>query len=123
VAEFFIEMLAAVLVIFLWLIVVALLVRPFGMLPLSPFSFFKRRYAFQALTLSQHVLVVGVLLFGCGMLMVRTSSDYLEWKYFHGSSASLTTTGLLRAFVTYPLIAGVLYGLISWNARSGKSTK
>jgi hypothetical protein len=124
VAEFFIETLVALLVIFLWLIVVALLVRPFGVqLPFSPFSLFKRTYALQALTLSQHVLVVGVLLFGCGMLAVRTSSDYLEWKYFHGSSTSLTTTGLLRAFVTYPLIGGVLYGLISWNARSGKNTK
>jgi len=124
VAAFFIPVLVALLAFFLWLVVVALLVRPFGVqLPLGPFRFGNRARALQALTFSQYLLVCGVLCFGCGMLIVTTLSNYLEWKYFHGSSAGLTTSGLLRAFVTYPLMAGVLFGLISWNTRSGKSTK
>ena len=123
-AAFFIPMLVALPAFFLWLVVVALLVRPFGMqLPLGPFSFGKRTCALQALTFSQYVLVCGVLGFGCGMLIVTTVSNYVEWKYFHGSSVSLTTSGLLRALVTYPLVAGVLFGLISWNTRSGRRTE
>lgn len=114
-------MLVVLLAFFLWLVVVALLVRPFGVqLPLGPF---RRARALQALTFSQYLFVCGVLCFGCGMLIVTTLSNYLEWKYFHGSSAGLTTSGLLLAFVTYPLMAGVLFGLVSWNIRSGKSTK
>src|SRR5262245_18580793 len=116
-------MLVALPAFFLWLVVRALLVRPFGVqLPLGPFSLGKRRCALQALTFSQFVLVAGILGFGCGMLIVTSASNYVEWKYFHGSSESLTTSGLLRAFVTYPFVSGVLFGLISWNTRSGKST-
>jgi hypothetical protein len=113
VAAFFIPMLVALLAFFLWLVVVALLVRPFGVqLPLGPFG--NRARALQALTFSQYLFVCGVLCFGCGMLIVTTLSNYLEWKYFHGPSVGLTTSGLLRAFLTYPLIAGFLFGLISW---------
>jgi hypothetical protein len=120
VAAFFIPMLVALLAFFLWLVVVALRVRPNGVqLPLGPFRFGKRARAMQALTFSQYLFVCGVLCFGCGMLIVTTLSDYLEWKYFHGSSAGLATSGLLR-FRSTPLMAGVLFGLISWNIRSGQ---
>jgi hypothetical protein len=116
-------MLVALLAFFLWLVALGLLVRPFGVqLPLGPFSFGKGS-ALQALTFSQYVLVCGILGFGCGMLIVTTVSNYVEWKYFHGSSVSLTSSGLLRAFVEYPLVSGVLFGLISWNTRTGRSTK
>lgn len=112
-------------VFFLWLIVVALLVRPFGIQlpPFGPFGFGKRTRAAQALTFRQHVLVDGVLGFGCGMLIFRTVSDYVEWRYFHGSFATLTTTGLLHALLAYPFVAGVLFGLISWNTKARESTK
>jgi hypothetical protein len=124
VAAFFIPMLVALLVFFLWLAVVALLVRPFGVrLPYGPFSSGKRARALHALSFSQYLFVVGVLCFGCGMLIVTTLSNYLGWKYFHGSSAGLTTSGFLHAFITYPLMAGVLFGLISWFTRSGNTTK
>jgi hypothetical protein len=120
VAAFFIPMLVALLAFFLWLVVVALLVRPFGVqLPLGPFRFDKRARALQAPTFSQYLFVCGVLCFGCGMLIVTTLSKYLEWKYFHGSSVGLVAS-LLPAFVEYPLMAGVLFGLISWNIRSGQ---
>lgn len=123
-AEFFIEMLVALPVFFLWLVVVALLVRPFGVrLPLGPFSFGKRASALQALTFPQYVLVCGVLCFGCGMLIVTTLSNYLEWKYWHGSSSSLTAGKLLRDAVQWPIVSGVLFGLISWNGRSSNSTR
>ena len=52
------------------------------------------------------------------MFIVTTLSRYVEWKYFHGSSDSLTTDNLLGQFVTEPLMAGVLFGLISWNGKS-----
>jgi len=123
VAELIVTMLVvAVPVYFLWLVVVALIVRPFGIrLPLEPFSFGKRRSAFRDLTFPQYVFVCGVLCFGCGMVIVTTLSRYLEWKYFHGSSASLSTTELLLNLVTY-LMAGVLYGLISWTGTTGRKT-
>src|SRR5262249_6061834 len=114
-------MLVALPAFFLWLVVLALIVRPFGVqLPLGPFSFGKRACALQALTFSQYVLVCGILGFGCGMLIITSVSHYVEWKYFHGSSVGLTTSGLIRAFIEYPLVSGVLFGLITG---SGKSTK
>jgi len=104
---------------FLWLAVVSVMVRPFGVwLPLGPLSFAKRKIAFQALTFTQHLIIRGVLLWGCGVFIVIMFSHYLEWKYFHGSSDSLTAGNLLWRFVTYPLVGGVLFGLISWNGRS-----
>ena len=123
-AEFFIAMLVAVPVFFLWLVVVALLVPPFGVqLPLGPFSFGKRKCALQALTFSQYVLICGVLYFGCGMFIFTTLNHYLEWKYWHDSSRSLTAGKLLVDAVWWPVVAGLLFGLISWNTRSGKSTR
>jgi hypothetical protein len=96
VAAFFIPMLVALLAFFLWLVIVVLLVRPYGVqFPLGPFRFGKRARAMQALTFSQYLFVSGVLCFGCGMLIVTTPSNYLEWKYFHGSSAGLAASGLL----------------------------
>jgi len=122
VAEFTIEALVALPVFFLWLVVVSLLVRLFGVrLPLAPFSFAKRRSAFQTLTFPQYVMIYGVLGFGCGMLIVMTVSRYLEWKYWHGPT--LTADKLLRDVWQYPLLGGVLFGLISWGTRSGKSAK
>ena len=121
-AELILTMLAALPVFFLWLVVVALIVRPFGIwLPLGPFSFAMRRSAFRDLTFPQYVFICGVLCFGGGMLILTTLSRYLEWKYFHGSSASLSTSELLRNLVTYPLMAGVLYGLITYGT-TGKKT-
>src|ERR1700675_3537664 len=116
-------MLASLPLFFLWLVAVSLLVRPFGVwLPLPPFSFGERACALQALTFSQYLLVCcGVLCFGCGMLIVTTFSHYLEWKYWHGSSLSLTTDKLLGKAVLEPIIGGLLFGLISWNGRSDKS--
>jgi hypothetical protein len=121
VAEFIFTTVAILPVFFLWLTVVTLLVRPFGVrLPLAPHSFAKRKTALQALSFTECVIICGVLYFGCGMFIVTTLSRYIEWKYFHGSSDSLSTDSLLREIVTY-LIGGLLFGLISWNGRS--STK
>jgi hypothetical protein len=122
-AAIIIPVLVAIPAIFLWLVVVALLVRPFGIwLPLGPFSFRERTYALQALTFHQYVVIVGVFCFGCGMLIVTTLSHYLEWKYWHGSSSNLTPSMLLLDVVFWPIMAGVSYGLISyfWNARRQK---
>jgi hypothetical protein len=120
--KFFIEMLVAIPVLFLWLTVVALIVRPFGVrLPWRVFNFGKRSCAAPDLPFFQYVLVYGVLGFGCGMLILTTLSDYLEWKYWHGPFNGLTADKLLGYAVQWPLLAGVLFGLISWGTRSGKS--
>ncbi len=119
--EVIVETLLALPVLFLWLAVVSVLVRPFGIrLPLAPFSA-KRRSAFQALTFSQYLMVCGVLCFGCGMLIVTTFSRYIEWKYWHGSS--LTTESLLRDAFQYPLLSGVLFGIVGWFTRGGNSAE
>jgi hypothetical protein len=119
VAEFTFTIVATLPVLFLWMTVVSLFVRPFGVrLPLSPFSFAERKTAFQSFTFSEYLVIGGVLYFGCGMFLMTTLSRYLEWKYFHGASESLTKGGLLRLFVSYPIIGGLLFGLISWNGRS-----
>jgi len=120
VAGFFLRILASLPVFFLWLVIVSLLVRPFGVrLPLAPFSFEKRSRALEALTFSQYLLVCGVLWFGCGTLIATTFSDYLEWKYWHGSPLSLTYKFFHDA-VFSTLFGGVLFGLMSWSTRSGK---
>lgn len=110
-AEVIVEMLLALPVLFLWLALVSLLVRPFGIqLPLTPFDSARRKSGFQALTFLQFMIVGGVLYFGCGMWIVTTLWRYVEWKYWHGSS--LTTETLLRDVLQYPLLSGVLFGLI-----------
>src|SRR6266550_3156988 len=113
-------MLVALPALFLWLVVVSFLVRPFGVrLPLTPFSFAKRGLAFQSLTFSQYLMIGGVLYFGCGMLIAMTVSHYVEWKYWHGSS--LTTYNWLRDAMEY-LLSGVLFGLVAYFTRSGNSS-
>jgi hypothetical protein len=121
VTEVIVETLLALPVLFLWLALVSILVRPFGIkLPLAPLSA-KRRSAFQALTFSQFLIVAGVLIFGCGMLIMMTFSRYIAWKYWHGSS--LTTESLLRDAFQYPLLSGLLFGVVGWFTRGGKSAE
>ena len=112
-AELVIEILIALPVFLLWMTVVSVLVRPFGIqLPLTPFRWAKRRSALQSLTFSQYVAVGGVLYFGCGMWIVTSLWRYLEWKYWHGPS--ITTENLLRDAMQYPLLSGVLFGVVSY---------
>ena len=121
-AEFFVPILVALPVFFLWLVVVALLVRPFGVqLPLAPFNFRRRSHALHALTFPQYLLVYGVLCFGCGMLIFTTISHYIEWKYWHYSTP-LTGGKFLAAAVWWPIVGGLLFGLISWYGRAAKRT-
>ena len=118
--EFFIEMLLALPLFLLWLTVVSLLVRPFGVrLPLTAFRWSRHRSAFQALSFSQYVMVGGILYFGCGMLIVNTLNRYLEWKYWHGPS--VTSENLLRDALTYPLLSGVLLGVISYMGSGNRA--
>jgi hypothetical protein len=120
-AELVIELLIALLLFLLWLTVVSVLVRPFGIqLPLTPFSWAKRRSAFQSLTFPQYLIVGGVLYFGCGMLIVSTLSRYLVWRYWHGSA--LTSENWVREVLS-SLLSGVLFGLISWLSLGGNRAK
>lgn len=120
-AKLVIEILIALPVFLLWLTVVSVLVRPFGIqLPLAPFSLANRRSAFQALTFPQYLIVGGVLYFGCGMLIMSTLSRYLEGRYWHGSA--LTSENLVREVLS-SLLAGVLFVLISWLSLGGNRAK
>ena len=116
--DIFIEMAIALPLLLLWLVVVSVIVRPFGVqMPLRPFSFRQRKSVFQSLTFSQYVGIVGVLYFGCGMFIATTVSRYIEWKYFHGSSNSLSQSELLRNAFTWPLLAGFMFGVLSFLSR------
>src|SRR5258708_3335672 len=69
--ELVVEILVALLVFLLWLTVVSVLVRPFGIqLPFTPFNWADRRSVFQSLTFSQFLMVGGILYFGCGVFVV-----------------------------------------------------
>jgi hypothetical protein len=79
VAEFFIQMAVALPVFLLWYAVVALIGRAFGVrLPFR--SLRQRNGTSQNLTFSQHMWLKGVLGWGCGMWIVTTFCDYLDWK-------------------------------------------
>ena len=111
-AELVIDILIALPVFLLWLTVVSVLLRPFGIqLPLTPFSLASRRSALQALTFPQYLMVSGVLYFGCGMLIWSTLSRYLEWRYWHGPP--LTGEHFVRGVVSC-LFGGVFFGFVSW---------
>ncbi len=118
--KFAVEMLVALPVFLLWMTAVSVLVRPFGVrLPLTPLSWHKHRSAFQALTFQQYVMIVGILSFGCGLLIVNTLSRYLEWKYWHGPSVS--NENLLGDAITYPLLSGVLFGVINYLSSGNRA--
>jgi hypothetical protein len=118
VVTFLIEMLGAIPVFLLWLVVVALIVRPFGVrMPLGPFEFRRRTEVLHSLTFSQYLAIGGILYFGCGMLIMTTLSRYLDWKYFHGSTNILTERELLGNALQW-ILAGVLFGLLSFFSGS-----
>jgi hypothetical protein len=86
-------------------------------MPVWPFAFAKRKSALRFLTLPQYLLINGVLCFGGGMLVMTTLSRYLEWRYWHGASDPLGPHNVGERVVTW-LLAGVVWGLISWMGRS-----
>ena len=116
--EFVINALVVLVAILLWLILVALLVRPFGIrLPLQPLA--NRKSALQALTFSQYVFIGGVLHFGCGIAVVTAVSRYVSWKYFHGQPLMVTTGDFFNDFAP-AVLAGVVFGLVSYGDAAAK---
>ena len=117
VAEFFIQMVVALPVLLLWVAVVTLIGRAFGVR--LPFRRLRQRNdTAQSLTFSQHMWLMGVLGWGCGMWIVTTFDDYLDWKYWSGSAHDLSAGKLFFHAVLWPL-AGLLFGWMTWNARTG----
>ena|SRR5438876_8958801 len=89
-------MLLVIPVVLVWFVVVAVIVRPFGVqMPLRLSDFRQRTSWLQLLTFPQYLGIYGVLCFGCGMFILTTLSHYLEWRYFNGSSGSLSESELL----------------------------
>ena len=110
-----ITILVAFPVFLLWFAFLSLTLRPFGLrMPLSPFEYRERKSVLQSLTFSQYLAIYGVLYFGCGMVIMTTLSRYLDWKYFHGSSSSLTEPELLRNVFEW-ILGGVAFGLLSFS--------
>ncbi len=119
-AELVIEILIAVPAFLVWMMVVAVLVRPFGLrLPLTPFGWAEQRSAFQSFSFSQYVTVGGVLYFGCGMWIVTTLGGYIEWKFWHGPL--VTTETILRGAFQHALLSGVLFGVVSYLSSGNRS--
>ncbi|MGH9636000.1 MAG: hypothetical protein ACRD72_14315 [Candidatus Angelobacter sp.] len=117
VAEFFIQMVVALPVFLLWFAVVILIGRAFGVR--LPFRGLRQHNGTsQSLTFSQHMWLRGVLGWGCGMWIVTTFDDYLDWKYWSGSPHDLAAGKLLFHAVLWPL-AGLLFGWMTWNAKTG----
>jgi len=117
VAEFFIEIIVAVPVLVLWFGVVMLLGRAFGVqLPFR--SLRKRNGVALSLTFAQHMWLIGVLGWGCGVWIATTFDDYLEWKYWGGSAHDLSAGRLFFRAVLW-LLGGVLFGWMTWNAKTG----
>jgi hypothetical protein len=118
-AEFFIPIVVALPVFLLWYVVVALIGRAFAVrLPFSSLRW--RNDTAQSLTFSQHRWFIGVLTWGCGMWIVTTLANYLEWKYWNGYAGNLSAGRLLSNAILWPL-GGLLFGWMSWNARTGKA--
>jgi len=117
VAEFFVQIVVALPVFLLWFALVTLLVRAFGVR--LPFRILRQRDGTsQSLTFSQHLWLIGVLYWGCGMWIVTTLDDYIDWKYWGGSSHDLSAGRLVFHAVLWPL-GGLLFGWMTWNTRNG----
>ncbi len=107
-------MLLVIPVVLVWFVVVAVIVRPFGVqMPLRLSDFRQRTSWLQLLTFPQYLGIYGVLCFGCGMFILTTLSHYLEWRYFNGSSGSLSESELLANGLQW-LLGGVAFGLGSF---------
>jgi hypothetical protein len=117
--EFLTTFVAPLPILLLWLLVVVLLARQFGVrLPLRPMWSKERQAAAEHLTRWQYMWIVGVLYFGCGMLIFTTLSDYLDWKYWDGSDHLVSAGRMLSRAVLW-LIVGFFFGWFSWNGKSG----
>jgi len=108
----------------LWLAVVPLILRPFGVrIPHGPLDFRGCRDALQSLNFPHYVAIYGVLYFGCGMLIMTTFSRYVGWKYFHASSNGLSEKEWFDRVLQWPLLSGVLFGSLSWVVGSHRNPK
>jgi hypothetical protein len=114
-AEFVVQMIVTLCAFLLWLVVVSLLARPFGVRMPLPWLGFGDRKILQTRSLYQHILVVGVLYWGCGMVIVTTLWDYLNWKYSGGSYQNLSVDKILIRAVIFPM-AGILFGWRTWHS-------
>jgi hypothetical protein len=116
VAKFFIQIVVAVPVFLLWYAVITLIGRAFGVR--LPFRGLRQHNGTsQSLTFLQQMWWKGVLGWGYGMWIITTSYDYLDWKYWSGSAHNLSAGYLLSRAALLPL-GGLLFGWMTWNART-----
>jgi hypothetical protein len=116
VAEFFIQIVVALPVFLLWYALVTLIGRSFGVRLFR--SLRQHNGTSQRLTFLQHMWWKGVLVWGCGMWIITTFYDYLDWKYWSGSAYHFSAGNLLSHAVLWPL-GGLLFGWMTWNAGTG----
>ena len=96
---------------FVWIALVPLLVRPFGIrLPLWPFQRKQGDNALLALPLWQCMLIQGVLFYGCGMLIGQTLFDWiLDKAPFRPPSAKAWFTSLVFCLL------GIAFSYSEWH--------
>jgi len=96
--------------ILLWFWIVSFAVRPFGLhLPLRSSPTRKRN-----LNRFQHILVLGVLIWGLGCALITTLWEYLDWRYWNGPSSNLSV-GRVLFHALFWLAGGVYFGWMTWN--------
>ena len=99
------------------MVAIHLIGRAFGV-RLPFLSLRRRKGTAQRLTFSQHIWLIGVLYWGCGMWIVTTLDDYIGWKYWSGSAHDLSAGKLLFHAILWPL-AGLSFGWMTWNTKAG----
>ena len=117
VAQFFIQIVVALSALLLWSAAVRLIGRVFGV-PLTFFGLRQRHGNSKRVTFAQHIWLIGVLGWGCGMWIFTTFYDYLKWKYRSGSAYHVTAEDLLLHAVLWGL-GGVVFGWMTWKGRTG----
>jgi uncharacterized membrane protein len=107
----FIQVLAGLALIVTWNLVVALIVRPFGVRLPFRLAFHLEESTYQDLTVYQYVSIFGVLHLGCAMFLWGIAWGYLDWKCLDGPY-SLSGNQLLRSGVG-SLVLGIVFGLLT----------
>jgi hypothetical protein len=101
--------LLALIPAFVWMIVIGpLLCRMFGVSVPITLLFWKRQSV--KMSLSQHVLLEGVLSFGVAMFLYDITNGYVQWRLFHEPGDQPTVHSLLRTLCLW-LVAGMFFGL------------
>jgi hypothetical protein len=109
--ELFIESAAAFGIIIFWMLSVVLVIRIFG---IRVWPIRGKRDALRDRGKVVYVLIRGVVLWGWGVLLAISTSNYVAVRFFHESSRELSLIHLIIKFIVFS-VAGIWFGLIMWD--------